>query len=302
MSNYSTYLSEVPTYTKKSDDVALGQAQRASRLAYATQLAAAKKNQRLAGAQHVNNLQDIKNSTAGVEEANAYNQSLAKKSNALRSISMGGSGSNGLSSYLNQQTDQGLAAQNLAAAVNLAGMRNKENTNYDTTTQNYLTGLEGLAANRDQSAYNTYSDLVSAEDTRAANSQESAKNIANAIWSNVNTENEMADRKEIEANRIAEQIREANLPYNNMTQKEKAEESRLTVAQQGGTPANPNSATGLRQYIESNNGQIAYDANSGNLNINGTIYNPNGDKRFKLVNGTYLVPQSFAQELSLIKS
>jgi len=290
--DFADYLASVPSYNRKNSATLQDRATTAANLIFDPQRA----EQRRAGAwnetQHINNMQKLKASTVGVEDALAYNNAQAKKAAAVRSAGSGAVGSSGLTDYLNNEADASTQAQRLNIAATLAANNTAEVQDYSTLdrqSQEKLGDIETLRGQTSSSLYDTYED---AQDTAENNWNQNALSVALGIGSGEMQAADLNGRQLNEANRIAESRYEADLPYNAMTQYQQGQLDLDTTVAMGKTAGskssssskkssssssnsnNSNQVYGLRGYAEQSGKTVGYDANTGNVTVGSKTFTP----------------------------
>jgi len=300
--DFASYLAQVPTYRRKDDATLQQRADTSANLIFDPQRAEIERQRQWQEAQHINNMQKLKASQAGVEETLAYNEAKAKKANAIRAAASGAIGSSGLNDYLNNEIDKALQGQRLNIAATLAANRDAEIGNYLLTDKQSLGKLSEIERLRGQTKSSLFQDLLANEDARQTAWDANALQVALGIGSGELQARDLAFRKQNAKDQIELQRYLAELPYNNMTKYQQATEDRLTKEMMGGIPADPNTATGLRSYIEKHGGYVDWDEKTGNVNVNGTIYTPDQLGQIgKLVNGRWVLPLSKVQQMMIMK-
>ena len=301
--NFADYLSQVPNYKRKDSTSLQDRAVTASNLIYDPQKSEQERSAQWNEVQHINNMQKLKASNAGVAEALALNNALAKKAAALRAAGSGAMGSSGLSDHLNNQADISTQAQRLSIAAALAANNAAEANNYsalDRQAQGRLREIETLRGETASGLYNQYED---AQDAAENTWRQNALQVALGIGSGALNAADLNQRASNEAARIAEQrystdmgYKQALLPYQSMTQYQKGQLDLDTVRTMGQTPnaqnTSPpawstgagsisynsnnrqNSAVGLRSVAENAGLNVGWDEKTGNVSIGQKTYTP----------------------------
>src|SRR5664280_2894207 len=115
--DFAQYLSQVPAYKRKADSLLQTQATTDANLVFDPQKQEEQRQMQYNEAQHINNMQQLKASQAGVDDTLAFNAAQAQKANAIRAAGSGAIGASGLGDFLNQQTEQALQGQKLNIAA-----------------------------------------------------------------------------------------------------------------------------------------------------------------------------------------
>lgn len=280
--DFAKYLAQVPTYRRKDDTTLQNRATTSANLIFDPQRAETERQRQWQEAQHINNMQKLKASQAGVEEALAYNEAQQKKANAIRAAASGAIGSSGLNDYLNNETDKAMQGQRLNIAATLAANRDAEINEYSVLDRQLLDKLSEIEKLRGQTSGALLQDLIAAEDARETDWQKNALQVALGIGSG---ELQAADlnfrernaREQAELQRYIADLgyKEAMLPYNNMTKYQQATEDRLTKEMMGGIPGeNPETLVGLRDYANKKGVNVDWDASTGNVIIGNKTVTP----------------------------
>ena len=243
--DFARYLADIPEYRRKNDRMLQDRADPAP-ASYLTRSGPEIERQRQwEEAQHINNMQKLKASQAGVEETLAYNEARAKKANAIRAAASGAIGSSGLGDYLNNKTDTALAGQRLNIAATLAANRDAEIGNYSLTDKQSLGKLSEIERLRGQTKSSLFQDLLANEDARQFDWDVNALQVALGIGSGELQAADLNFREKNAADSLSLQKYIADLPYNKMTKYQEATEDRLTKELMGGIPGtNPNAMMG----------------------------------------------------------
>lgn len=280
--DFAKYLADVPTYRRKDDATLQDRATTSANLVFDPQRAETERQRQWQEAQHINNMQKLKASQAGIDETLAYNEAQQKKSNAIRAAGSGAIGSSGLNDYLNNETDKAMQGQRLNIAATLAANRDAETNEYSVLDRQGLDKLSEIEKLRGQTSGALLQDLIADEDARETDWQKNALQVALGIGSG---ELQAADlnfrernaREQADLERYIADLgyKEAMLPYNNMTKYQQATEDRLTKEMMGGVPGeNPETLVGLRDYANKSGVNVDWDASTGNVTIGNKTVTP----------------------------
>ncbi len=317
--NFSDYLSEVPDYestTTLAERIA--QAKAASNLAYDPVRQEQERQRRYNEMTNYNAQNKLNASQTGIDKTLQYNASQAKKANAINSAARGGGNSDGLSAYLNNQTDTALAGQKLNIASGLATDKFNQDQSYQQQDRESQQTLNNIETQRGNAAEVYLTNMNNAEAERENAWKMNALNVANAIGSGEMTAEDINARLQMAADSIANQqyianlgLEEAKLPWTmGMTPYQKDQSAQSWTDLMGGLPGGDsnNNQVGLSLYASSYTGAnaptVGWDSSSGNViikNSAGTAktYTPETLTNMGAVldNGRWKMTESTARQL-----
>lgn len=285
--DFSQYLSEVPDY-ESSTTLAerIEQAKAAANLAYDPLKQEEERQRKYNEMQNYNAQNKLNASQAGIDKTLQYNASQAKKANAINAAARGGGNADGLSAYLNNQTDTALAGQKLNIAAGLATDKYNQDQSYQQQDMASQEALRNIEANRGNAAEVYLTNMNNAEAERENAWKMNALNVANAIGSGAMTAEDINARLQMAADSIASQqyiaelgLEEAKLPWTmGMTPYQKDQSALSWTDLMGGLPGGESGSdqVGLSAYASSYTGTNAPTVNWDSSNGNVIIKNSSG--------------------------